>query len=94
MVKAIDDIFRHVEGAENPQDFRVSSKPLKEWKFTSLKAIFVPEFNSSDVYGHGTLDTKSHYASDWGTWRAGFGMERELMREKLFALMGRAEFDY
>lgn len=28
MVKAIDDIFRYVETAENPQDFRVS---LRSW---------------------------------------------------------------
>lgn len=29
MVKAIDDIFRHVESSENPQEFRVSSLNVK-----------------------------------------------------------------
>ena len=29
MVKAIDDIFRHVESSENPQEFRVSSLTVK-----------------------------------------------------------------
>lgn len=29
MVKAIDDIFRHVESSENPQEFRVSSLTMK-----------------------------------------------------------------
>jgi hypothetical protein len=48
MVKAIDDIFRHVEAAENPQEFRVSFViSLFNVSLTSQASIIYSELGGS-----------------------------------------------
>lgn len=53
MVKAINDIFKFVEGSENPQEFRVSEKSFIKPSITrkSPRALhfFIPQSNGKSL---------------------------------------------